>query len=139
MHEGGGEHDPAAVGLRDGLVAETHPEDRDLPGDATDQIDTDAGVLGTSGSRGDHDRVEPAGADPIRCDVVVVDDLHFGPDLPQVVGEVPRKRVVVVEQENAWGAQERTKNFTNTGSGSSGASRKSSNRRFSTPVFGIGK
>ena len=46
VHELGRAHDGAAVGLGDALVAQTHPEDRDLAAVLAHELKRDAGFVG---------------------------------------------------------------------------------------------
>ena len=99
MHQLPGVHDPAAEGLPDALVAETYAEDRDLTRKALDQRHRDAGFVGRARSGRNHDVRRPQRSHFFERYFVVAkhDDLLF--QLTEVLHQVVRERIVVVDHE----------------------------------------
>src|SRR5262249_42947034 len=90
----------AAIGQADRLVTETDAEQGRLPAEAPDDVERDACALGPARSRRDED---PGGlhlGDVADRPLVVPFDTPLGAELPQVVDEVVRERIVVVDHEN---------------------------------------
>ncbi len=98
VHELGRAHHAAAESLAERLVAETDAEHGH--GSAAQELEADARLIGGAGPRGDHDllRLLPEGL--VHGQGVVPDDLHLRPQLAEVLVEVERERVVVVDEQD---------------------------------------
>jgi hypothetical protein len=99
VHDTRRPHDPAAVRLADRLVAEANAEGRDLAAPAPDRVDRDPRLGGRARAGREDDRVRPQRADIIDRYLVVATHLDLGTQLPEVLHEVVRERVVVVDDE----------------------------------------
>src|SRR6266850_6281340 len=103
VHQAGRPDHLPAERLPDRLVAETDPEDRDLPCQGPDEGHEDAGLSGCLRARRQHDggRLQRQHVRDLQRVVAVHDRLL--PQLAQVLDEVVRERVVVVEDEEHEG------------------------------------
>src|SRR6266508_3216332 len=90
----------ASEGLADRLVPETDAQDGRALVQAADEGQRDAGAVRISGARGDDDPVGGHARDFFDGDLVVAHDAHRGALLAEVLDEVVRERVVVVEDED---------------------------------------
>src|SRR5262249_30561954 len=105
--------DLRAEGLADRLMAETHPEDGRRAREAQYDVDADACVGGRARPGRDHDVRGRHDGDLLERDLVVADDLRVRAQLAEVLDEVVRERVVVVDDEDhrrdpidfAWAGQ----------------------------------
>jgi hypothetical protein len=88
VHEMGGRHHLAAVGLTDALVAQADAEDRDLAGQAVERRQGDAAVFGAARPGGDQDGIGPLRPDGLHVDGVVAEDEGIGPELAQLLDQV---------------------------------------------------
>ncbi len=94
-------NDARAVGGGNGLVPQADPQDGRGGPVAADNLDGDAGVLRAARSRRDDDPRRIQGAHLLRRDRIVPDDSDFLlRELLQVLIEVVRKGIVVIDQEN---------------------------------------
>ena len=96
---GGADH-PAAVGLADGLMAETDAQDGDPAAQLLDGRDADPGVFGVARSRRDDDVAGIQVDDPGNIDLVVADHLDLRVDRPGILIEVIGKGIVIVDYQN---------------------------------------
>src|SRR5713226_9841155 len=87
--------DPSAEGLAETLVAETHTEDRHLSAELLDRIVGDARIVGSAGPWRDDDAVVLRQLTDAH--LVVAEDRRLHPELAEVLNEVVRERVVVVD------------------------------------------
>src|SRR5215210_7037275 len=93
--------DPAAVGLRQGLVAEADPQGRDARlGEAPHRLDGDPGLVRRAWARRHHDAVPLAPEQVLDGGRVVAHGLHLRAQLPEVLDEVVGEGVVVVDDED---------------------------------------
>src|SRR5262249_17271489 len=104
-------HDPATIDLADRLVAEADAEDRHAPGRGLDEVEADPGFIRRARPRRQHD-THRAHAKRFRGgELVVALDGNLGAQLSQVMEQVVREAVVVIDQEKhteipgrmAWG------------------------------------
>src|SRR5260370_14822403 len=87
--------DAGAEGLAQALVAEADAGDRDVSGQVPNRLVGDACIIRGAGAGRDHDAVV---AGQLRdCDLVVAEDRRLHPELTEVLHEVVRERVVVVD------------------------------------------
>jgi hypothetical protein len=93
----------AAVRLADRLVAQADPEDRELAGVRTDQVEHDAGPVGRAWAGREQYAVRARPSDLGHGDLVVAPYVALHPELPQVLHEVVDERVVVVDHKHAHG------------------------------------
>src|ERR1051325_1214829 len=101
VHERGRTHDSTAEDLPDGLMAETHAEDGNPPGEVLYQLHRDASVFGSSGPRRDQNLVwTTMGLDLRDRHLVVAAHVQLLAKLAQVLHEVVSERVVVVDDED---------------------------------------
>jgi hypothetical protein len=99
VHDGVGAHDAAAERLGDRLMPQADAEDRADPGGGAHQLERDPGLVGIAGAGRDHDRARPHAQNLLDADRVVAPDHGLLPQLAQVVVEVVREAVVVIEQQ----------------------------------------
>src|SRR6476469_3068045 len=92
-------HHPAAVGFADSLMSETDTEVRDRAAPLADRLDTDPRFGRCTGSGRDHHAGHAHATDVIDGDLVVALHDRLLAELAQVLNEVVRERVVVVEDE----------------------------------------
>jgi hypothetical protein len=90
----------AAESLPDGLVSEADAEQRDPVGKALDDGQGEASGVRDAGAGGDDNALGAETLDLGQGDLVVAADDNLPAQLTEVLGEVVRKGVVVVEQEN---------------------------------------
>src|SRR5690606_4179750 len=103
VHEALGAYDPAPIDLADGLVSETHAEDRDATSELHDHLEADAGVLRGPGAWRNQDAVRASGADLGRRRAIVEADVAVDPESLEVLDEVEGEGVVVVDDDDAPG------------------------------------
>jgi hypothetical protein len=97
-------HDPSPEDPPDGLETETDAEDRKAGAEIAHDLLGDPRLLRSARPGGDHDGIEPARTDRGDRRAVVCGDLDLGPQHEEGLHEVPRERVVIVEDEDAHGA-----------------------------------
>ncbi len=103
MHQDRRPHDPAAIDLPDGLMAETDAQDRHLWSGTLDQIETDAGPVRIARARGQHDRRRLLRHDLIDADLVVPVDARGRAQFPEEMHEVIGKAVVIIDERQHQG------------------------------------
>src|SRR5262249_55476424 len=99
VHQSVGVDDPAAERRADALMAEAHAQERQPRPKAADHLDRDASVLRIARTRRDDDLSRSNVLDLVQGDLVIPPDDDLGAELRQVLVEVVRKAVVVVDQE----------------------------------------
>jgi hypothetical protein len=99
VHEAVGADDVAAIDLADGLVAEAYAEDGCGGAEFADEVEGDAGFVGSAGAGGDADFFWGEFFDVIDGEGVVAEDFHVGTELAEVLDEVVGEGVVVIEDE----------------------------------------
>ena len=92
--------DRAAEGLDDGLVTEADAERRHAGAERADELERDARVFRPSRARRDDEAVGCERLGLADRDRVVAEDVDLGAALLEEVDEVPRERVVVVEDQD---------------------------------------
>ena len=92
-------HDGCAKGAPNRLMTETDAEYRNRRSVPSHRLYAHAGVLRTTGARRDHDPVRRKGANVFDGDSVVPLDDQVGTKLPEILDEVVRERVVVVDDQ----------------------------------------
>jgi hypothetical protein len=111
VHEVSGADDLASEGCADGLVTEADAEQGDAVGSAacaggnsggemTDEVDADAGFLGSAGSGRDDDAVGAEGLDFSEGDFIVAADFDLSAQFSEILDEVVGEGIVVVEDED---------------------------------------
>jgi len=99
VHEVRCAHDLSAESGADGLMSQADAEDRNFSGEVADQIDADAGVLRGAGAGRDHDSLGLHGRDGGDRDLIVAAHFDSSPEFAEILNQVVRERVVVVENE----------------------------------------
>jgi hypothetical protein len=87
-------------GLSDRLVAQADAEDGDLAGELLDYLDRGAGLLRRARTGRDHYPIWVELEDLFRRDLVVAPDEYLPAQLPEVLDQVVREGVVVVDDQN---------------------------------------
>ena len=93
-------HDSGAIGDTDRLVAEAHAEHRHGAAERPYEGDAHARLLGDPRTRGHHDRGWIRSRDVLDGQRIVALDHHRCAELSQVLHEVERERVVVVDDQH---------------------------------------
>mmetsp|Transcript_20777 Transcript_20777/g.79652 ORF Transcript_20777/g.79652 Transcript_20777/m.79652 type:complete len:235 (-) Transcript_20777:5988-6692(-) len=91
--------DPAAQGLAHGLVAQAHAQHRLFAEEMPDGIHAHAGLVGRAGAGREHDVVGVQRGHLGHGDLVIAHDLHVGAQFTEVLDDVEREAVVVVNHE----------------------------------------
>jgi hypothetical protein len=99
VHEALGPNDMPAESLTDGLVTETYTKDWNFSADGIDSGETNAGLVWGARTRGQHYPVRLFFEDSVWRDLIVLDDANRRAELAQVLDEVVRERVVVIDDE----------------------------------------
>src|SRR5262245_14387693 len=99
VHRLGRAHDPAAVGLANGLMAEAHAQHGDVGTRRFDQLQADAGLVRRTGPRREHDALGREANHLGDRNLVVTEDLASGAKLAQEVNEVIGKTVIVIDED----------------------------------------
>ncbi len=81
-------------------MAEADAEDRDLAGELLDRLVRDARVVRRAGAGRDDDAVVAGQLGD--GDFVIAEDGRLDPELAEVLDEVVRERVVVVDHRQLW-------------------------------------
>src|SRR5262245_2066312 len=92
--------DRRAVRLADRLVAEADAEDRRGRAEPLDDLQRHARLIRIARAGGDHDALGTLGDDRVAADRVVAHDLQRRTQLAEVLDEVVREGVVVVDDED---------------------------------------
>lgn len=91
----------SAEGLSDGLVSQTNAEQRGVSfGGGFDKIKADSGVIRIAGAGGDDQSCGIQTKDFIDGDAIVAVDLHFGPQISEILDEVVGEAVVIVDEDD---------------------------------------
>src|SRR6266851_4237597 len=93
-------HDPSAKRLAQALVAEADAKDRDLSRQLLDRLVGNAGVVRRAGAGRNDDAVVAGQLG--NGDLVIAEDDRLDPELAEVLDEVVRERVVVVDDRQLW-------------------------------------
>src|SRR5512135_3122457 len=100
VHQSWSVRDRPPAGQADGLVSETHAEDRCGRAELTDELDRNAGLLGPSGTRRNDDA---AGIEPLHFlhrDVIVSPDDDIPRELSQKLHQIECEGIVIVDHED---------------------------------------
>ena len=81
-------------------MAQTDAEHRHVRSKALDHLDRDARVFGSSGSGRDDDVIGRIVADLVGRQLVVAADERRCAQLAEILGEIERERIVVIDQKN---------------------------------------
>ncbi len=100
MHQRLRPNDFAAKGFTNGLVAETDPKNRRFPGHVPDERHQNPGLVRRARPRRKQNALRLHGLDFLRSHLVVAPHHHFRTQLAEVLDEVVREGVVVVEDED---------------------------------------
>jgi hypothetical protein len=90
-------HHFAAERLADRLVAQAHAQDRDLPGQAPEQLEGDSGLGRRARPGRNHDAPGIQQRHLIHRGLVVAQHFHLRAELAQVLHQVVGERIVVVD------------------------------------------
>lgn len=102
MHQAGRAHDLSAVDLADGLVSETDAKNRTDTGEGLDDVAGHASLGRRAGTRRDHHAVGLQREGLLDRNLVVAKDTLFHAQLAEILDQVERERVIVVDdQEHA--------------------------------------
>src|SRR5262245_8949025 len=104
VHQGRRTHDPAAIDLADGLMAEADAEDRHCRPGPLDQLEANPGAVGIAWSGREHDRLGGFCQDLIHGDLVVAIDARGGAQFAEEMDEVVGEAVVVIDQREHGGS-----------------------------------
>ena len=100
VHEVPGANDlPAECGA-DGLMSKADTEERDTPGEMTDQLDADSSLIRSARPRRNHDPLRFHSFNFSDCRLVVAANFDLGAQFSDVLNQVVSKRIVVVENED---------------------------------------
>ena len=99
VHQAPRADDLAAERRADRLVAEADAEDRQLAGELADRVDADAGLGRRARARREHERVGAQRADAGDIDLVVANHAHVFSQLAEVLDQIEREAVVVVDHQ----------------------------------------
>jgi hypothetical protein len=106
VHDGAGAHDAAAECHPDRLVAQAYPEQGHAPpGAGPHHLDGDAGAVRLSRARRDHHAVGIEREQLRHRGRVVAEDVHLRAKLAQILDEVVREGIVVVDHQQAHRGQ----------------------------------
>src|SRR6202142_883684 len=100
VHQVGGADDLASEGCSESLVAEADTQNRQLPGEMAKKVNADAGFLRRAGAGRGAEAIGVHGLDFADRDLVVAADHYVGPQFAQILHQVVREGVVVVEDED---------------------------------------
>ncbi len=92
-------NDLAAVRFPDGLMAETHAENRDVRAVSLDERDADPRLARCLRSGADDDRGRAQRTHVLHRDRIVTNDAWILAKLAEILDEVVRERIVVVDDE----------------------------------------
>ena len=108
MHDGLCGADDAAIGLADGLVTKADAKDRQISRCLRQQIQAHAGFVGRAWSRRKNDRARPAGEHIGRAQRIVAQHFGLGAFPFEIVDEVEREAVEIVDDKDHDGALTRS-------------------------------
>ena len=84
--------------VSDGLMAEAHAEDRNLPREAPDHVDANARIFRRAGPGRNHDALRLFCGNLVECNLVVAMHFQLLAQLAEELREVISERIVVVEK-----------------------------------------
>lgn len=96
-------HHFAAEGLADALMAKADTEQRQLAGEALDNGQRDAGLVGGAGTGGKDDALGRQGLDLFHAQFVVAHHLDLGLEFAEVLHQVVGEGVVVIDHQQHAG------------------------------------
>src|SRR6476660_3829834 len=99
VHQLRGSNDLPAECDTDALMAETDTQHGNRRPEAANQLDRDPRILGAAGPGRDHDVGRMQLADLVQGDLVVPANDRWSAQLAEILGEIERERVVVIEEE----------------------------------------
>src|SRR6185503_6446228 len=99
VHNASGPHHSTAECLADRLVAEAHPEDRDIRAESGNRTERNARFAGRAGAGRDDNTRGPEPGHGIQFDFVVAYHLDLRAQFGQVLHQVEGKRIVVVDHK----------------------------------------
>ena len=100
VHEVLRAYDASAEGSANGLMSQTYAKERHFPGKIPDEVNADASLLRCAWARGNDNAIRVQPLDSVNSDLIVASNLDLRTELAQVLDEVVRKRVVVIEHED---------------------------------------
>src|SRR6201993_1223240 len=100
MHEMRGADDSSPKRLANRLMPQAHAQQRRLPGEVTNQINTDAGLVGRAWPGREDDFLRPHRFYFFDGDLVVAPHFHIRAQLSEILDQVVGKRIVIVENKN---------------------------------------
>ena len=103
MHRNRQAHDLAPENLPDGLMAQTHAEDRRRRRGGAHEVEADAGLVGRAGTGRDHDGVGLLRQRFLDRARVVAPDSDIRAQFPEEMDEIEGETVVVIDQRDAHG------------------------------------
>ncbi len=99
VHEAVGADDVAAEDVAHTLVAEADAEGGDGGAEGFDDVVGQAGLAGRTGAGRDDDAGRGEGADLVEGDLVVAENFHVHAQLTEILHEVVREAVVIVDDQ----------------------------------------
>src|SRR5882762_1099045 len=96
----GSANDFAAECRADGLMTEAYAKDRELSGQAANQVDANSGILRGAWAGRNYDGFGLAPRNFLDGNFIVAMHLDIATQLAKVLGQVVGKGIVVVEQQN---------------------------------------
>jgi hypothetical protein len=99
MHGARRAHDLPAIGLTDRLVPETHAEGRNVRTPGANHVHRHAGLRGSARAGREHDPARRHLADLLHRHRVVAPHDDLGAKLAEILDEIVREGVVVVDDE----------------------------------------
>ena len=99
MHQLLRTYDATAEGFTDGLVAEAHTQNGNLPGKAAQGRHRNAGFFGRAGARADHEVLGLEFGNFVQRDVVITAHVDFLAELGKILDDVVGEGVVVVDKQ----------------------------------------
>src|SRR5579871_5874195 len=101
VHRLTGAHDLAAEGLSDRLMAEADAENRGGFARSPHEVEADACLIRRAWARREHDRLGSLRQRLLHADLVVAPDRHLRAELAEIVHEVEREAVIIVDEGDA--------------------------------------
>src|SRR5207247_2582240 len=112
VHRRAGAHDAAPEHGANRLMTETDAEHRRPAAKLTNDAHGDAGLLRPAGTGRDHDAIRSCRSDFVHRYGVVAQHAHVGAELAQVLHEVIRERIVVIDDQYHCGSRIADSAFT---------------------------
>ncbi len=101
MHESLGTNNPSTKRLSYGLVPEAHAEDGTLALFFLNHIERDSRLIRRARTRGKQDSVGRERVHVARGERIVQHHVAVGTELAQVLNEIVRKRIVIIDDQNS--------------------------------------